>query len=281
MTGQLDRIIELEKLFSSIKTRSTSKKIAIASGKGGTGKTFFASNLAYQLSRSKKILLIDLDFNLANVHLLFNSHPQKTLTDYFDSRILFEESITKYNSNLHLIFGEAGFSGKSLPYAEKIDKMMEELDKLSGRYDLILFDLGAGISKENISILSASDIKIIIATPEPTALMDAYVVIKQLLNNSASDNILIAINRVIESNEAEQAFDNLRTAVDHFLKSRIDFLVSIPESIEIRKSIIEQNLYAEHHKTDNVIGAFASAEHKINKINQVFNINHPSYQASV
>lgn len=281
MTGQLDRIIELEKLFNTSNQTQTSKKVAIASGKGGTGKTFFASNLAYQLSKTNKVLLIDLDFNLANIHLLFNSHPQKTLTDYFESRNLFKEVITNHNSNLHLIFGEAGYSDRELPSFKQIDRMLDEVDRLSEKYDLILFDLGAGISKENLFVLSRSDIKVIVATPEPTALMDAYVVIKQLIANSTQENIFVTINRVVESNEAEQAFDNLKTAVNHFLKTRIDFLVSIPESLQIRKSIIEQNLYSEHNKSDAVVEAFVSAERKINKINQVFNINHPSFEPSL
>lgn len=275
MKGQLDRVIQLEKLFNN-KQSFSSKKVAIASGKGGTGKTFFASNLAYQLSKTKKILLIDLDFNLANIHILFNSHPQKTLTDYFESRNLFEEVITKYSSNLHLVFGKAGYCDRELPSFMQINKMLDEADKLSDKYDLIFFDLGAGISRENIFILSHSDIKIVVATPEPTALMDAYVLIKQLIVNSAEENIFVTINRVVESNEAEQSFDNLKTAVSHFLKAKIDFLTSIPESPLIRKSIMEQNLYTKHQKTDAVVEAFSLAIDKINKINQVFNINHPA-----
>lgn len=274
MTGQLDRIIQLEKLFNNNKQTPSSKKVAIASGKGGTGKTFFVSNLAYQLSKTKKILLVDLDFNLANIHMLFNSHPQKTLNDYFESRNLFEEVVTKYSSTLNIVFGKAGYSDRELPSLMQINKMLDEADKLSDKYDLILFDLGAGISKENIFVLSRSDIKIVVATPEPTALMDAYVLIKQLIVNSAEKNIFVAINRVVESNETEQSFDNLKTAVSHFLKTRIDFLVSIPESLLIRKSIIEQNLYTKQQKTDAVVEAFSSAADKINKINQMFNINH-------
>lgn len=281
MTGQLDRIIELEKLYNKSKTKSSSKIVAIASGKGGTGKTFFAANWAYHLSNSKKVLLVDLDFNLANVHLLFNSHPQKTLTDYFESRCIFKDVITKYNSNLHLIYGEAGYSERSVPAVEKINKMFNEINKLSDRYDIILLDLGAGISKENIYVLTHSDIKIIVATPEPTSLMDAYVVIKQLKFNSCEKNIFLAINRVVELNEAEQAFDNLKSAVDHFLKTKIEFLVNIPESMQIRRSIIEQNLYTEHQKNDDVFRAFVLAERRINKINQVLNINHSSLVPSI
>jgi flagellar biosynthesis protein FlhG len=281
VTGQLDRIIELEKLYNKNHKSSSLKKIAIASGKGGTGKTFFAANFAYQLSLSKKVLLIDLDFKLANIHLLFNLHPQKNLAEYFESKKLFEDVITKYNSNLHLVLGDTGFSEKSSPSASQIYKMLEDIEKLSDKYEFILFDLGAGISNENIYLLQQSDIKIIVATPEPTALMDAYMVIKQLISSSAKENILVTINRVVEPNEADQAFDNLRTAVNHFLKARIEFLVSIPESAQIRKSIIEQNLYSANQKTDRVIKSFISADHKISKINQVFNINHPSFEPTL
>ncbi|HMN16824.1 MAG: AAA family ATPase [Ignavibacteriales bacterium] len=281
MTGQLDRIIELDKLYNKSHKSSALKKIAIASGKGGTGKTFFAANFAYQLSVSKKVLLIDLDFKLANIHLLFNLHPQKNLAEYFESKKLFEDVITEYNSNLHLVLGDTGFSDKSLPSVTQIEKMLEDIEKLSDKYDLVLFDLGAGISNENIFLLTQSDIKIIVAAPEPTALMDAYMVIKQLISNFAKENILVTINRVVEPEEADQAFDNLRTAVNHFLKTNIEFLVSIPESAQIRRSIIEQNLYSANQKADKVIKSFITAEHKISKINQVSNINHPSFEPTL
>ena len=191
MTGQLDRIRELEKLCNADNNNGSQKILAVTSGKGGTGKTFFAANFAYQYAKTHKVLLMDLDFNLSNLQLLFNSNPQKTLNTYFESKALFSEIITKYNSNLDVIFGDAGLSCESKPTIYQIEQMFVEIKRLDHKYDLIIFDLGAGVSEENLHILSKANTKLMVTNPEPTALMDAYVLIKLLMNNKKADKIYV------------------------------------------------------------------------------------------
>lgn len=273
MTGQLDRIRELEKLYDSEQNKSTEKIVAITSGKGGTGKTFFAANFAFQYSKKHKVLLVDLDFNLSNLHLLFNSHPQKTLNAFFESKVLFTEIITNYTSSLDIIFGDSGFSSQGKPTFNQMNKMFCEINRLAGKYDLIVFDLGAGVSDENLHILSKAKSKIIITNPEPTALMDAYVLIKLLKSNGNPDGIFITINRCVDQSEGSQAFQNLKSAVDHFLKIPINFLVDIPETSEVRKSIIDQKLLAEKTQSNQAINSINQSIDKISKIHQVLNIN--------
>jgi flagellar biosynthesis protein FlhG len=280
MTGQLDRIRELEKLYDSDQNNSTEKIVAITSGKGGTGKTFFAANFAYQYSRKHKVLLIDLDFNLSNLHLLFNSHPKKTLNTFFESKVLFAEIITSYTSNLDVIFGDSGFSSQGKPTFNQMNKMFSEINSLASKYDLIVFDLGAGVSDENLHILSKSKSKIIITNPEPTALMDAYVLIKLLKSNNNTNGIFITVNRCIDQSEGSQAFQNLKSAVDHFLKIPINFLVDIPETSEVRKSIIDQKLLAEKSRSNQAITSINQSIDKISKIHQVLNINQSLLQDS-
>lgn len=273
MTGQLDRIRDLEKLFSSDENIFSENIVTVASGKGGTGKTFFAANFAYQYSLSHKVLLIDADFNLSNLHLLFNENPQKTLNTFLESKSGFDEIITKYNPNLDIIFGESGSINSDKPSFNQINKLLGEINNLASKYDLILFDLGAGISDENLHILSKAKSKIIVTNPEPTSLMDAYVLIKLLKSNKHHAGIHIALNRCVEDGEGTEAFKNLKSAVDHFLKTGINFLVEIPESTEVRKSIIDQKLFAQFNKSSKVISALNIAASKISKIHQVFNIN--------
>ncbi len=273
MTGQLDRIRDLEKLFTSDVNIVSENVVTVASGKGGTGKTFFAANFAYQYSLSHKVLLIDADFNLSNLHLLFNENPQKTLNTFLESKSGFDETITKYNSNLDIIFGESGSINSNKPSFNQLNKLLGEINNLAAIYDLIIFDLGAGISDENLHILSKAKSKIIVTNPEPTALMDAYVLIKLLKSNKHQDGIQITVNRCIEDGEGTEAFNNLKSAVDHFLKTDINFLVEIPESTEVRKSIIDQRLFSQFNKSSKVISAIDSAAGKISKIHQVFNIN--------
>jgi flagellar biosynthesis protein FlhG len=276
MTGQLDRIRELEKLYSSEEKNNISDKIVVVtSGKGGTGKTFFAANFAYQYSKSHKVLLVDVDFNLSNLHLLFNSHPQKTLNTFFESKAVFTEIISSYNSKMDIIFGDSGLSSQGKPSFNQINKMFSEINNIATNYDLIVFDLGAGVSDENLHILSKAKTKLIITNPEPTALMDAYVLIKLLKSNDNTDGIFIAVNRCVEESEGSQAFQNLKSAVDHFLKVSVNFLDEIPESSEVRKSIIGQKLLAEINQSNNVITSINRVAGKIRKIHQVLNINQP------
>ncbi len=273
MTGQLDRIRELDKLFSSQEDIVSEKIVLIASGKGGTGKTFFAANFSYQYSKSHKVLLIDADFSLSNLHILLNANPQKSLNMFFESKAGFNEIITEYNSNFDIIFGDAGSRSLDNPSFNELNRLLKEISNISSRYDLIIFDLGAGISDENLHLLSKAKTKIIITNPEPTALMDAYVLIKALKNKKAEDGIYIVTNRCIEESEGTQAFQNLKSAVDHFIKTKINFLATIPESLEVRKSIMDQKLFAEHKQSGEVINSINSSVSKLSKIHQVFNIN--------
>jgi len=280
VTGQLDRIRELEKLYNTQQNNSSEKIVAVTSGKGGTGKTFFAANFAYQFALTSKILLVDLDFNLSNLHLLFNANPKKTLNSYFDSKSLFSEVITKYNSNLDLIFGDSGLINQNKPTIAQIEKLFADLEKISVRYDLIILDIGAGVSDENLSIISKAKSKLIITNPEPTALMDAYVLIKLLKSSNTDNGINVIVNRCIDEREGYQAFDNLKSAVDHFLKTKINFIAEIPESTEVRKSIIDQKPLAEKTKSSPVISAINRSILEFSKNHQVLNINQPSFQPS-
>lgn len=280
MTGQLDRIRELEKLSNADKNYVLQKVIAVASGKGGTGKSFFAANFAYQYSKSHKVLLIDLDFNLSNLHLLFNTHPKKTLNTYLESKALFNEIITKHSSNLDVIFGDAGLAGESKPTVYQIERMFEEINMFANKYDLIIIDLGAGVGEENLHILSKANTKLVVTNPEPTALMDAYVLIKLLKSSKNAEGIYVIVNRCLEESEGNQAFNNLKSAVDHFLKVSINFLSEIPESTEVRKSIIDQKLLAEQNNSSQVINSIQNSVSKIRKIHQVLNINQPTLQSS-
>lgn len=272
MIGQLDRINELENLSRSKKNISD-KILAVTSGKGGTGKTFFAANFAYQFAVSYKVLLIDLDFNLANLHLLFNTYPQKTLSTYFAFKALFSEIIINNKPNLDIIFGDAGLTNGNKPTLYHLEKMLDEINNLADKYDLIVLDLGAGVSEENLFILSKAKTKLIITNPEPTALMDAYVLVKLLKYNNTIGGLHIVVNRYIEEDEASKAFTNLKAAVDNFLKVEIEFLSGIPESSDVRKSIVDQKLLAEIDNSSKPINSIQTIVNKISKIHQVFNIN--------
>lgn len=272
MFSQLDNIREFAKVYDEGKVPS-SNTISIASGKGGTGKTFVAANLAYLLSKSKKVLLFDFDFQLSNLHTIFNYNPEKTLNAFFDSKCSLNEVITKYNENLHLVFGNPSVSDNNNPSINQLNYFFNAINNYQNIYDFIVFDLGAGIGLENLTILSKTKMKLIVTTPEPTALMDAYMLIKQLKRKGRNENIYITLNRCMYGNEGEISFNNLKAAINHFLKINIEYLGSIPESLEIRNSIFNQSLFANKATDSDAFQSLNSLNEKIIKIHQLLNIN--------
>ncbi|MDP2039420.1 MAG: AAA family ATPase, partial [Ignavibacteria bacterium] len=109
MNGQASRLIQLRRLEEREKQFSASKIVSICSGKGGTGKTFFAANFAYQLSGlGKKVLLVDLDLNFSNLNILLNQATQEVISEFFEQKKSLREIVSSYNKNLDLVFGDSG-----------------------------------------------------------------------------------------------------------------------------------------------------------------------------
>jgi flagellar biosynthesis protein FlhG len=244
MIGQAQRLIELKKLERELSFNGFERKIfASCSGKGGTGKTFITLNLAYALVRKgKKVLLVDLDSNMSNANILINAKPEKTLIEFYKNKASLRDLIYSYEKNYDFIFGDSG----RLDYPKiddyKIDDLFAELRELSKEYDYIFLDLSSGATPEILSILAHADANIIIATPEPTAVMDAYVIIKLLKKEGSSRDKLLIINKSGSMEEASVAFDNLNKASAHFLNEKLTMLGLVHNDSAASKSIIQQEL---------------------------------------
>jgi flagellar biosynthesis protein FlhG len=277
MMSQLNRVFEIESGEKEYHCQTVENVAAVFSGKGGTGKSFFAANFAKQYSKNHKVLLVDLDQDLSNINLLLNLTARKTLKSFFKSTDTFNEVITEYDENLHLILGEAGSYGKDVFNKDQIDRLFNQFKIYTDKYDLVILDIGAGINEENMYAVSKSGIKILVTNPEPTALMDAYVTVKTLTNNFDPELVYVVVNRCAEIGEGNLAFNNLKSAISHFLNFRIELLVDIEDSKSVRTSIMSQKLLAQSDETNAVIRSIDLAVDRINKINQVFNINQPEY----
>lgn len=244
MIGQAERLIELKKLERESSFNGKERKIfASCSGKGGTGKTFITLNLAYALTlKGKRILLVDLDSNMSNANILINAKPEKTLIEFFTNKSSLRDLVYKHEKNYDFIFGDSG----RLDYPKiddyKIDDLFSGLRELSKDYDYIFLDLSSGASPEILSILEHADVNIIIATPEPTAVMDAYVIIKLLKKEGSSKDKLLIINKSGSLEEASIAFDNLNKASSHFLNEKLTMLGLVHNDAAASKSINQQEL---------------------------------------
>lgn len=274
MNRQASRLIELNKLAEIGKRSSASKIISVCSGKGGTGKTFFSANFAFQLSRlNQRILLIDLDLNFSNLNILLNRTSSKTIADFLEQKEALEEIVFKYSPNLDLIFGDSGRSDYPRVSREIIDYFFIALAKIQDRYDYIILDLSAGADDLILHQLKKSDYNFIVTSPEPTAIMDAYVVLKLLIESGTEAARFIIINKCTDSDEGENTFRNLSTAVNHFLKKKIELLGTISYDSAAHKSIVNQELLLNYDGESNAAGEINENVKRFITITQMANNN--------
>ncbi len=274
MFGQAERVLELKRLKSESENSSGVKTFAFTSGKGGTGKTFLSVNMGYALSLQFKVLIIDLDPNLSNVNILVNEIPTKTIYNFYSGQNLLEELITEYTPNLHFIFGDSGKLGYAKKKYGSIDQLFNQLKNFQHKYDFIFFDTGSGAGDEIISILQNSDVNIIVTSPEPTAVMDAYVMIKLLNGNNYSGKKAVLVNKCSDEDEGQTAFKNLELAVSHFLKEKLFLIGMINTDSAVTQSIIAQDLLIKNFPFSVAAKQIFKISDQINEIAHVANILH-------
>jgi flagellar biosynthesis protein FlhG len=243
--GQAQRLTELVKKGQS-QSLTENKILAVTSGKGGTGKSFFILNYAFQLSQmGKRVLLVDLDSNLANIDVMLNISSDITLSNFFESRVLFSELITEVRPNLNLIFGDSGKLKQAQQRTDIIDYLFTNIRNISSNYDYILVDTGAGISNENLYLLSKTDYLIMLINPDPTSVMDGYALTKVYKNQFGKTNIGVVVNKCDDEAEGKLAFENLNTATTHFLKVGLNYSGYVNFNSDVYKSIKEQIVFSE------------------------------------
>ncbi len=277
MIGQAKRLYELNRIADISTTEKSPKKIyAVTSGKGGVGKTFVSLNVAMALAElGKKTLVIDLDFNLSNVNVLLNSASGNNLQKYFANQKSIEELIFEYHSNLHFIFGDSG----EVDFPEVTEQMLygffrDIKNSIAENYDFILLDLSPGASNNVISVLKLSDEIILLTTPEPTSVMDSYVIVKLLKANEIGKEINVIVNKA-DKNSGEIAYQNLSQATTHFLETEVKYLGNIGLNENITQSIMEQKPFYKTYKSSKTAMELESLAQKLIKINHLVNNSQP------
>lgn len=275
MIGQAERVLELQRLKNSEKKAGSKKIITFTSGKGGTGKTFAIVNMAASLAAiGAKILLVDLDTNLSNINILLDYHPRVTSFEYFRKTMLLEETIINYSSNLDIIFGDSG----KAEYPEFNEKFVESLfrgiSRVEENYDFIFIDTASGAGPGLISLLGKSDVNVIITTPEPTSVMDAYVLVKLLKVNGYKGEKLVVFNKCLDRQAGETGYNNLQNACSHFLGEGINLLGLIHYNPEVMQSILDQKLLITENPLSVTSGQIHHLSEKFLKFAQVANIGH-------
>ncbi len=219
----------------------TAKIMAIASGKGGVGKSNFTINFAIKLKEhGKKVLLIDFDIGMGNIDILLGVVPQGTIVDLFTQSITIEELIEIGPGDIAYISGGSGLSEIFNLNEERSACFSQQFKKLVHTYDFILFDMGAGITMDSLYFMVSADESIIITTPEPTSITDAYAVIKHLCYFDHGLPIQMVINRVMAKGTAEDTFLRMQKAAMRFLNKELTLLGSLPDDPKVMQSVLDQ-----------------------------------------
>lgn len=204
--------------------------IAIASGKGGTGKSFFASNLAVVLhQQQKRVTLADCDFGLACNHLLMGVTPTMTSHHFLTGQAQLQDICITTPSGPTLVPGSSGI----MQLAELSDRQLLTLSQMfadvASTEDVMLMDIGAGIAPQNILTLLAADHVILVTHRELAALTDAYAVIKNCVRQRPDIRISIVINRVVHEGQGQPTFDKLAKVAHKHTGIDLNYLGEIPE----------------------------------------------------
>lgn len=215
--------------------------VAITSGKGGVGKTNLAVNLAIALQRrGHRTLIIDADLGMANVDILLGAASRKHLLDLLRPEVTLDDVIATTPHGIQYISGGSGIE-KALEYdhAEKI-LLRQKLADCAARADLILVDTGAGLGRNVMDFILAADEVLLVTTPEPTSLTDAYAVMKAYSIYAAQKNLRLIINRVYEVRESREVAQKLQRAAEKFLHMPVDCLGYVFEDTAVTKSVRKQ-----------------------------------------
>ena len=221
--------------------------LAISSGKGGVGKTNIVANLALGLTRlGKRILVLDADLGLANIDILLGLTPQYTLEHFLTGQKRLKDILVTGPEGMVIFPASSGVP--ELVELDETQKMclLNEMDQLSQRIDLLLIDTGAGISSNVLYFNLAAQESIIIVTSEPTSITDAYALIKIMATRYRKKDFLILVNAVVDDREARDVFRKMSLVADRFLSSvSLDYLGFIPLDKHIPNAIKKQRALLE------------------------------------
>lgn len=219
--------------------------IAVTSGKGGVGKTSIAVNLALQFrEQGKKVVVLDADFGLANVEVMLGIRPQYNLADLIFNNKSIDEIITQGPMGIGFISGGSGVQDLVNLDKEQLKKLIIKLVKLDTLYDVIIIDTGAGISDSVIEFVLSSPEVILVVTPEPTSITDAYSLLKAVNRkkefNRNNKSIKVITNRIENIEDGMEIFDKISIVVSKFLNIQLEYLGYIPHDKRIANAVIEQ-----------------------------------------
>ncbi|NLL93069.1 MAG: MinD/ParA family protein [Clostridiales bacterium] len=241
---------QAEKLRNIIKLQNQAnihqaRVITVTSGKGGVGKSSCAINIAMEFrKRGKSVIIFDADFGLANIEVMFGAVPKYNLSDMIFRGKDFKDIIVKGPMDIGFISGGSGINGLDNMNRDQVGYLVYKLKELETLTDIIIIDTGAGISDSVLEFVASSAEVLLVTTPEPTSITDAYALMKSLNTRigylKEETAIKVVANRVANYEEGRNLYNKFNIVVSKFLNINLEFLGIIPVDSNMSKAVIQQ-----------------------------------------
>jgi flagellar biosynthesis protein FlhG len=242
MTDQAETLREMMRTRGGSSEEKKTRIITVASGKGGVGKTNISTNMALAYAQmGKKVILMDADLGLANVNVVLGIIPKYNLYHLIRRQKSMKEIIMNTNYGIQIVAGASGFAKIANLSEEERRAFIDELSTLSDA-DVIIIDTSAGVSNNVLSFVAAADDAIIVTTPEPTAITDAYGIIKIIATEIDNLNLSLKliVNRVKSVTEGKKVAERVINIASQFLNLKVDYLGYVYDDNSVQQAILKQ-----------------------------------------
>ena len=246
MSRQIAKKMGIDELGNKTRPPKGARVLAITSGKGGVGKTNIVANLGIALQRlGKKVMVFDADVGLGNLDILLGLAPKFNFSDVIMGTRTVEEILVRGPENLTILPAGSGIEEMTGLSRSQTAKILKELEGSLEGYDFLLCDTAAGISSNVMYFSAAAQDTLVVTNPEPTAITDAYALMKVLSNKYGVKRFGLIVNMVSDLPEAQEVYRQLNLVTSRFLDISIDYIGHVPRDPNIRKSIRRQRAVSE------------------------------------
>ncbi|MDA3941807.1 MAG: MinD/ParA family protein [Spirochaetia bacterium] len=243
MTDQAEQLREIMRSRNENGSENTKTRvIAVSSGKGGVGKTNMSINIAIAYAQlGKKVLVMDADLGLANVNVAMGIIPKYNLYHLIRQKKKMKDIIINTDFGIQIVAGASGFSKIANLSDNEREHFIEEIGQMDA-VDIIVIDTSAGVSSNVLDFIAAADDAIIVTTPEPTAITDAYGIIKIIATEIDNMNlgIKLIVNRVKSVTEGKRVSERVINIASQFLNLKVDYLGYVYDDPQVSQAILKQ-----------------------------------------